>query len=313
MKLGFWMDSPKAMKPETETTAFIMWCASKRGHELFLFDSDGVKGGGGVIRANKMAPSAHPAIEEFWEAVKRAVADPPVTIDVGMLDALLYRKNPPLDREVLMELLRTGRLPFTFNDFRGLLKCADKRNTLDFPHLTPTSRLALDRRDIPDLAACFSREVVCKPLDGFGGKGIVKCMVKDVAVLYEEGPFPFLVQEFIPEVNEGDVRVLLLDGRIIGAMRRVPGSDDFRANVAVGGRVFKHEPTPRERFVCSSLAEPLRRDGIYFAGLDLIGGKLTEINCVSPGGIPRINGLEGSSLQNEVLDFLEQKIYHFHL
>ena len=313
MKLGIWLDPPQAMKPETETTAFIMWCASNRGHELFLFDSDGVRGGRGTIRANTLAPDFHSTIGKYWEAVNRAVSEPAVTIDVGSLDGLLYRKNPPLDREPLMELLETGRVPFTFNDFRGLLKCPDKRNILEFPQLTPLSHLALDQGGLTHIAAHFTKEVVCKPLDGFGGKGIVKCMVKDISVLYEKGPFPFLVQEFIPEVDQGDVRVLLLDGRIIGAMRRVPATGDFRANVAVGGRVFKHEPTPRERFVCSSLAGPLRKEGIYFAGLDIIGGKLTEINCVSPGGIPRINGLDGSSLENEVLDFLEQKIYHFHL
>jgi glutathione synthase len=313
MKLGIWMDPPQAMKPETETTAFIMWCASNRGHELFLFDSDGVRGGRGAIRANTLAPGFSSTIEIYWDAVKRAVAEPAVTIDVGSLDGLLYRKNPPLDREPVMELLQTGRLPFTLNDFRGLLKSADKRNILEFPHFTPLSHLALDQGGLTHIAAHFTKEVVCKPLDGFGGKGIVKCEVKELVAVYEKGPFPILVQEFIPEVNYGDVRVLLLDGEILGAMRRVPLVDDFRANVAVGGRVEKHELTPRERFVCSSLAESLRRDGIYFAGLDLIGGKLTEINCVSPGGIPRINGLNGSSLENEVLDFLEQKIYHFHL
>jgi glutathione synthase len=105
----------------------------------------------------------------------------------------------------------------------------------------------------------------------------------------------------------GDVRVLILNGEIIGAMGRIPSDGDFRANVHAGATVIKHDITERERKICSIIGPRLVRDGLYFVGIDLIGDKLVEINCVSPGGIPRINRLNNVRLEKKVVDFVEQK------
>jgi glutathione synthase len=117
-----------------------------------------------------------------------------------------------------------------------------------------------------------------------------------------------MVQEYLEDARiNGDIRVLILNGDIIGAMRRMPSAGDFRANVHAGATVIKHEITERERNVCSIIRSRLVRDGLYFVGIDMIGDKLVEINCVSPGGIPRINHLNDERLEKKVIDFVEQK------
>jgi len=117
-----------------------------------------------------------------------------------------------------------------------------------------------------------------------------------------------MVQEYIDVVQtEGDVRILMLNGEILGAMKRKPRKGDFRTNIHAGARAYKHEVTQREKEICLIIKDKLIRDGLYFVGIDVIGDKLGEINCVSPGGIPRINKLDGVKLEAKVIDFIEQK------
>ena len=118
-----------------------------------------------------------------------------------------------------------------------------------------------------------------------------------------------MVQEYLDVVQkEGDVRILLLNGEILGAMRRTPREGDFRTNIHAGARAHKHEITPKEREICAAIKQKLVEDGLYFVGIDVIGDKLVEVNCVSPGGIPRINRLNKVKLEANVIDFIEQKV-----
>jgi glutathione synthase len=162
--------------------------------------------------------------------------------------------------------------------------------------------------------------MVIKPLQRFGGEGVIKVSTKDQENLnslinyyvkgYENYPArePIMVQEFMEIVKEeGDIRILLLNGEILGAMRRKPKKGDFRTNVHAGGHVFKHEVTDREKEICRAIKNRLIKDGLYFVGIDVIGDKLAEINCVSPGGIPRINRLDAVTLEVNVIDFVEIK------
>jgi glutathione synthase len=120
---------------------------------------------------------------------------------------------------------------------------------------------------------------------------------------------PIMVQEYLNHVQkEGDVRILLLNGEILGAMRRKARDGDFRTNIYAGARAYKHEITSKEREICKTLKGKLLEDGLYFVGIDIIGDKLVEINCVSPGGIPRINSLNQAKLETKVIDFIEGKV-----
>ena len=115
--------------------------------------------------------------------------------------------------------------------------------------------------------------------------------------------------EYLDEVQKaGDVRILLLNGEILGAMRRKPRHGDFRTNIHAGAKSYKHEITSKEREICLTINERLIKDGLFFVGIDVIGDRLVEINCVSPGGIPRINKLNQVKLEAKVIDFIEQRI-----
>jgi len=163
--------------------------------------------------------------------------------------------------------------------------------------------------------------MVVKPLQGYGGEGVIKVSNRDHENLISlisyyiraSKPYPerepIMVQEYLDVVRrEGDIRILLLNGEILGAMRRKPPKGDFRANIHAGGQAYKHKCTEKEKEICQILKERLIRDGLYFVGIDIIGDKLVEINCVSPGGIPRINRLSKVKLEIKVIDFIEQKV-----
>jgi len=164
--------------------------------------------------------------------------------------------------------------------------------------------------------------MIIKPLHGHGGEGVIKVSNRDPENLNSlinfyiraNRPYPqrqpILVQEYLEDVKkDGDVRILLLNGDILGAMKRQSVSDDFRTNVHAGAKVFPHDITPAQKLICDIIKPKLMADGLYFVGIDVIGDKLLEINCVSPGGIPRINELAGLKLESQVVDFIEHKIF----
>jgi glutathione synthase len=120
---------------------------------------------------------------------------------------------------------------------------------------------------------------------------------------------PIMVQEYLKSVKtQGDVRILLLNGEIVGAMRRRPKPGDFRTNVHAGAQVFRHELTSAQRRICDTIRDRLVNDKLYFVGIDVIDDRLVEVNCVSPGGIPRINQLDGIRIEKKVIDFIEGKV-----
>lgn len=163
--------------------------------------------------------------------------------------------------------------------------------------------------------------MVVKPLQRYGGEGVIKVSLKDQENLnslinyyvraYRAYPErePIMVQEYLEEVQTtGDVRILLLNGEIVGAMRRKPSKGDFRTNIHAGARAYKHDITGQDRAICQVIRDSLRKEGLFFVGVDVIGNKMVEINCLSPGGIPRINRLDGVKIEAMVVDFIEQKV-----
>jgi glutathione synthase len=205
---------------------------------------------------------------------------------------------------------------FMINSTRGQLFANSKLYTLNFPEIIPETHISRDPGRLKKIIDEFGGSMVVKPLQRFGGEGVIKVSVRDRENLHslinyyvrayraypDREPIMDVVQE------EGDVRILLLNGEILGAMRRRPRDGDFRTNIHAGARAFRHTLTDEERRICEVLKPRLLRDGLFFVGIDIIGNKLVEINCVSPGGIPRINRLEDVRLEADVIDFIEQKV-----
>jgi glutathione synthase len=157
---------------------------------------------------------------------------------------------------------------------------------------------------------------ILKPLGGMAGQGILLLQSKDpnfnsvVEISTDRGTIPVMIQEYIPEAKEGDKRIILLDGEPIGAVLRVPRGNEFRGNMAVGGRTVKTEITERELQICASVAPKLRQEGLYFVGIDTIGDKLTEINVTSPTGIREIDKFQpdATGLGHLVIQWVEERV-----
>jgi glutathione synthase len=152
---------------------------------------------------------------------------------------------------------------------------------------------------------------VLKPLGGKGGEGILFVQPDDrnlnsLIEVSTQNQYPIMVQAYLPAAKEGDKRIILLDGEPIGAVNRIPTGSDFRGNMAVGGRVAKVEITEQEHQICRQLAPTLRRDGLIFVGIDVIGGYLTEVNVTSPTGIREIDRLSGVHLGQQVMEWVMQ-------
>lgn len=236
-------------------------------------------------------------------------------------DVIVMRANPPLDTIALNFLDSVREDVFIFNDIDGLRIANNKLYPASFSgeaaRFIPTTHVSKSIEYLEQvLNESESEKMIMKPLNGFGGQGVIvveKSAQKNFRSLLEfyiggdNGNYVIL-QDYIAGADKGDVRILLLNGEPIGAMRRVPGEKDNRSNIHAGGREEKHSLTKEEKALCKALGPKLVRDGLFFVGLDVINGKLLEVNVLSPGGITRINKLNRVKLQKQVVDFLENVV-----
>jgi glutathione synthase len=324
MKIAYLMDPLESIQPENETTSHLMYESNERGHTLFYLEPHDVyiRSGQVVARMRNISVAPGLGMKRYWESIIRCTKQEHLVFEaVTELDALFLRSNPPLNYQV-MELLQTaGNHVFILNSTAGQILGNSKLYILNFPDIIPETHVSRDPSRLRKIIDDFGGDMVIKPLQRFGGEGVIKVSTRDRENLnslihyyvraYETYARrePIMVQEFLKGVKqEGDIRILLLNGEVIGAMRRKPKSGDFRSNVHAGGKVFAHQVSAREKRICMTIKKKLIRDGLYFVGIDIIAGKLVEINCVSPGGIPRINKLNNERLECKVVDFIEQRV-----
>jgi glutathione synthase len=324
MKIAFLMDQPEGIDPVFETTSHLMYECNQRGHSVYFLEPHDL-----YVRRNELVARMHDVtvapdqkMRGYWRALIRACKQAPLTFDsIADLDALFLRKDPPLIYQTVEILGPLGRSVFVINDGLGQVLGNSKLYILNFPDIIPETHVSRDPARLKKIIEDFGGAMVMKPLQRFGGEGVIKVSTKDrenlVSLInyYVKGyePYerrePIMVQEYLEEVREqGDIRILLLDGEILGAMRRKPRHGDFRTNVHAGARVYRHEISAWERRICQRIRYRIKKDGLYFVGIDVIGDKLVEVNCVSPGGIPRINRLNDVHLESRVIDFIERKV-----
>lgn len=237
-------------------------------------------------------------------------------------DAIIMRANPPLDTVALNFLDSVRNDVFIMNDLDGLRIANNKLYPASFSgeasRFVPATHVSKNREYLEQvLKDSPSEKMIMKPLNGFGGQGVIvieksaRQNFRSLLDFYigsgDESNYVIL-QEYVSGAEKGDVRILLLNGEPIGAMRRVPSEDDVRSNIHAGGREEKHVLTREEKELCRAIGPQLVRDGLYFAGLDVINGKLIEVNVLSPGGITRINRLNRVRLQKQVIDFVENVV-----
>jgi glutathione synthase len=199
------------------------------------------------------------------------------------------------------------------NDPRGLVNANEKLYALNFPALIPESVVTADATRLKAFMEALGGEMIVKPLDGCGGAGVLHVHRSDrnLNALLElstaEGTRLVMAQRYLPAARAGDKRLIVLDGEPLGAILRVPREDEHRGNIHVGGQVKPSPVDDRDREICRQMAPRLRRDGLYFVGLDIIGGFVTEVNVTSPTGVQEIDRLDGTCLEARVLDFVETR------
>jgi len=324
MIIAFLMDRLESINPLNETTSHLMYECNQRGHTVFFMEPHDIyiRKNEVVARMRNITVPTDLSMKRYWRSLINCLKkDELIFESITDLDALFLRKNPPLNYQSMEFLDPMSDRVFMINSTSGQILANSKLYTLNFPEIIPETHISRDPTRLKKIIDDFGGAMVVKPLQRYGGEGVIKVSVRDRENLnslinyyvraYEAYPNrePIMVQEYLDTVqHEGDVRVLVLNGEIIGAMRRRPREGEFRTNIHAGAKAYKHEIKPQEEKICQAIKDRLIEDGLYFVGIDIIGDKLVEINCVSPGGIPRINRLNKVKLENRVIDFIEQKV-----
>jgi glutathione synthase len=306
------MDPLEGINIAGDSTFALMLAGQARGHRLFHYTADALNYADGRVWAR-----AHPVTVQRQPGNHFTAGDP-VRLDLGdEADVVLMRQDPPFDLGYitathLLERIRDRTL--VVNDPREVRNAPEKVWVLDYARFMPPT---LVTRDVDEARAFLAAHgsVVVKPLHGNGGKAIFKIdadgqnlssLIEVFNMTWRE---PHMVQAFLPGVAKGDKRIVLADGEIAGAINRLPGEGEIRSNLAVGGSAEATTLTPREHEICEALGPELRRRGLIFVGIDVIGGEwLTEINVTSPTGIVAIDRFNGTDTAARIWDAIEARL-----
>ncbi|HVR29182.1 MAG TPA: glutathione synthase [Thermoanaerobaculia bacterium] len=310
MRHIFLIDPPERLLPHADTTIAFMREAAARGHETWeaQVDALGARDGG-----RPFVEAAPIEIREGddWYRLGEARGS-----FLDQLDVVWMRKDPPFDLRYVYATHLLSLVPrptLVVNDPAALRDANEKLVTLRFPELIPETLVSSRIAELLAFREHLGGEMIVKPLGGAGGDGIFHLADKDrnVRAILEMSTRKeselLLAQRYLPEVRDGDKRVILVEGEPKGALLRVPHETESRANLHVGGVATKTRLTPRDLEICAAVGPMLRELGVVFAGLDIIGAYLTEINITSPTGIREIEQLDGVAIEKDVLDAVEAR------
>jgi len=305
MRIGFLMDPLENLRVDHDSTFALMLECRRRGLEVrelrqeWLYVADG--------RAHARMRTVE--VQRKAGAHFRVLGDGDTPL--ADLDVLFLRKDPPVDVDFVRatQMVELGPGPLLINHPRGLRAANEKLFALRFPDLVPPTLVARELARLRAFIDAQGGDGVVKPLDGCGGQGVLRVRRGDpnlsslLEIATDGGRIPVVAQAYLPAVREGDKRIILLGGEPLGAVLRIPREGELRANFASGGSAAPAPLTPRDREICRSLGPALNELGLWFVGIDVIGGKLTEVNVTSPTGLVEIDALSGESLEARVIDF----------
>jgi glutathione synthase len=303
------MDPIGAIKIAKDSTFAMLLEAQRRGHELFYMEQGdlALRVGTAWARLRPLSVRDDPA---GWYTLGA-----PAWRELGEIDVVLARMDPPVDSQFIYDTMVLERAQQAgtrvVNDPRSLRDCNEKLFALSFPQCVTPSLVSRDRGELRQFVAEHG-EAVLKPLDGMGGRGIFRVKAGDsnlnsmLETLLDGGKHFTIAQKYIPEITSGDKRILLIDGEPVPyALARIPQGDEFRGNLAAGGRGVGVELTERDRWIAAQVAPELVRRGLRFVGLDVIGDYLTEINITSPTCIRELDAQFGLNIAGLMFDAIE--------
>ena len=310
MKIAFQMDPVMGVDINADSSFRLAEEAQARGHELFYYSPDHLAYQEGRITARG-----------YDMTVQRVAGTPAVLgeereVDLADFDVVWLRQAPPFDMHYITSTHLLDRLKgqtLVVNDPFWVRNYPEKLLVLDFPDLTPPTAIARDLDTIKAFKAKHG-DIILKPLYGNGGAGVFRLDANDRNLTSLHELFtgfsrePLIVQKFLPDVSNGDKRVILVDGEPVGAINRVPAAGETRSNMHVGGRPEKIGLTERDREICAAIGPLLKEKGQIFVGIDVIGDYLTEINVTSPTGIQELERFDGVNIAEKVWQVIESKL-----
>lgn len=308
LKIGFVADPLSNFDPQHETTSFLMQELCTRHHEVWHFELKDLFLQNTEPHCLATQLSVTKSANQFAHQKLNSS-----TIALQDFDAVFLRKDPPVDLNFIdhLSILELAADKTKLINHPTWVKHAnEKLFTFHFKDLTPRTLVSQNNKQLAEFVR-HEKTAILKPLNLAGGRGVMLVESKNpslssiIDILTERGTRYIMAQQYLPEASEGDKRILLLDGDVLGAFLRVPSADDFRGNLHSGATLHKTTITKRDQEIIKIIAPTLKKMGLVFVGIDLIGGYVTEINSTSPMGISEINRLENVQAEKKVIDWVE--------
>ena len=307
MKFLFVIDPIKNINPLKDSTVALMQASSKKNIEIWSCTPQDLEARGDEVWASSVKVDVNP-----WISFKDNDCIP-----LAEFNCIWMRKDPPVNEAYLYatHLLEVAERKGVkvINKPSSLRAWNEKLGALRYSHLMAPTIVASKVKDLINFAN-INNEVVIKPLGGKGGQGVIRINKNSpgiksiIELITSQEELPVMMQKFIPEVIEGDKRIIIVNGEAIGSINRIPQGGDFRSNLAMGGKAEPTLLTEKEKSICSELSQHFKDEGLFFVGIDVINGMLSEINVTSPTGLREIENLSNKNVSEEVIEKLVEII-----
>jgi glutathione synthase len=319
MKLAFIIDPIAKLDPTHDSSVAMMESAGILGHQVYITTAEQLAVIDGRAAAYLQTIQIEPVklVEQRWIAIEQWYqVGQPEMIFLDEMQAVFMRTDPPVDVPYLyityiLDYIDPKKT-LVVNNPDGLRAANEKMFAMQFQEWMTDTIVTRDKKVIREFVEKHQAAVM-KPLGGKAGEGILFLQPEDrninslVEISTQWGKYPMMIQKFLPAAKDGDKRIIVLDGQPLGAIDRIPTGKEFRGNMATGGRVAAATITDRELAMCVAMAPKLKQYGLYFVGIDVIGGYLTEVNVTSPTGIREIDRLNNVSLGKQVIEWVAAK------
>ena len=311
LKIAFLMDPLEKLDLKGDTTFALALEAQNRGHEIFFFTPENL-----ILKSNRVFANickielSSINNEESYRYLNKEVY--PLTD----YDVVMMRQDPPFDLSYITATHILEKLPkstLVVNNPFEVRNAPEKLFVTNFPHLMPKTLITRDIQAIKSFRDDF-RDIIIKPLYGNGGQGVFHVPPNDenfnsiLEMFFDQNREPLIIQEYLKDVRNGDKRIILLNGEIVGAINRRPQKGESRSNMHVGGQAEKTVLTERDKFICKEISQSLKEKELFFVGIDVIGDFITEINVTSPTGIREIKIHESIFIEQIFWNFIEEKL-----
>jgi glutathione synthase len=311
LRVAIQMDPLENVKIDGDTSFALAETAQARGMEIFVYQPQDMS-----LEGRRVTAKARPAKVQRVKGTPGIFGET-VTLDLAKdVDVILMRQDPPFDLGYIsachmLELISGETL--VLNDPAGVRSSPEKILPLMFPDLMPPTLVSRDPEAIADFRERY-KDIIVKPIYGHGGAGVFRLKEDDsnldslLELFFSKSREPVMVQAFLPAISEGDKRIMLVDGKAVGALNRRPKSGQVRSNLVVGGTAEKTELSDADLRICEAIGPELRQRGLVLTGIDVIGGRMTEINVTSPTGVQAIKKLSGIDIPAIFWDSVQERL-----